>query len=53
MGMAWVTRSVVGLALAFGAVSGGCGGGSGPEPIPTGVPGGKRLSDLTQAERQQ
>lgn len=46
-------RCVVGFALALVIFAGGCGGGSGPEPIPTSVPGGKRLSDLTPAERQQ
>ena len=49
-------RAVV-LGLAFGiAVGGGaCDGdsGSGGSPVPTSVPGNKRISDLTPAERDQ
>jgi hypothetical protein len=46
---------VVGAMLAMGV---GCGGGGGPgsgwgDPIPTSVPGNKRFSDLTPAERDQ
>jgi hypothetical protein len=45
---------VVAFALAGAVGSAGCGGGSGPAyPISTSVPGDKRLSDLTPAERTQ
>jgi len=46
---------VIGLFLAVAIVSVGCGdgGGAGPDAIPTSVPGNKRLSDLTPAERGQ
>ncbi len=46
---------ISGLSLAVAIISVGCGdgGGAGRESIPTSVPGNKRLSDLTPAERGQ
>lgn len=43
------------IALGIAAVSAGCGGGGGSSAgaIPTSVPGNKRISDLTPAERGQ
>jgi len=48
--------AMIGLSLTIAAVSAGCdggGGGSSVGSIPTSVPGNKRLSDLTPAERGQ
>jgi hypothetical protein len=47
-----VAGSVLAIAAGCGGGSGGPGGGGG-EPIPTSVPGNKRISDLTPAERHQ
>src|SRR6186997_2329619 len=47
---------VVGLAFGLAVAGGACddgGPGSGSTPVPTSVPGNKRISDLTPAERDQ
>jgi hypothetical protein len=54
----WSSRcasATIGLMLGIATFSAGCGGGkgTGPGPIATSVPGNKRISDLTPAERGQ
>jgi hypothetical protein len=54
----WFRGAVVGASLGVAIWAGSCGGGTGGgggsvSPIPTSVPGNKRISDLTPVEHEQ